>query len=165
MQNMDFSSPDPRARTLSLVVSTVFGSVVWACAIFGCALWALARWRFDLWLGLGVALSTIGPGLLLWYGRQFSNWEYQRSSWRLSHQGFEIRKGVFWRHQIIVPTARVQHVDVSQGPLQRHFGLATLTIFTAGTQNSSVPFEGLAHEVAVELKDRLVALRETTDVV
>lgn len=163
--NSEFSNPDPRSRTLNLVAATIFIGLVWVVAILGFAVWALVRWRFDPWLGVGFATSVFAPAGLLWYIRLFSNWEYERSSWRLSPQGFEVRKGVFWRHQIVVPAARVQHLDVSQGPLQRRFGLATLTVFTAGTQNSSVAFEGLAHDVAVELKDRLVALREATDVV
>ena len=42
------------------------------------------------------------------------------------------RSGLFWRKTVIVAFNRVQHVEVSSGPLQRKFGLATIKFFTAG---------------------------------
>jgi len=55
-----------------------------------------------------------------------------------------------------VPRSRIQHTDVSQGPLQRPFGLATLTVHTAGTQFAAVPLSGLAKEVAEAIRDQLI---------
>ena len=41
--------------------------------------------------------------------------------------GLRIRRGVFWRKVIWIPISRVQHTDFTRGPLQRRFGLATLS--------------------------------------
>ncbi|MEM7477973.1 MAG: PH domain-containing protein [Planctomycetota bacterium] len=89
---------------------------------------------------------------------------YRHARWRLSDVGVEIRRGVFWKHRIAIPIARVQHVDVSQGPIQRLFGLGTLTVHTAGTKNSAIVLEGLEHEKAMKLRDELIAQKETLDV-
>ena len=82
---------------------------------------------------------------------------WRRASWRLSERGLEIRRGVLWRSIVSVPRSRVQHTDVSQGPLERRFGLATLIVHTAGTAHASVDLPGLLHATAVEIRDYLVA--------
>ena len=64
-----------------------------------------------------------------------------------------------------MPLARVQHTDVSQGPFQRQFELGTVTVHTAGTQNASVALSGLTHSVALQLRDQLIAQRDSKDVV
>jgi membrane protein YdbS with pleckstrin-like domain len=53
-------------------------------------------------------------------------------------RGLEIRRGVFWRSVVNVPRSRVQHTDVSQGPLERSYGLGTLIVYTAGTDHAQV---------------------------
>ena len=91
--------------------------------------------------------------------------EHRHTWWRLNEDGLEIRRGVFWKHQICVPLARVQHADVLQGPLQRRHELGSLTVNTAGTQNASVSLIGLSHETAVKLRDQLVRQGKTRHVV
>lgn len=90
---------------------------------------------------------------------------YRHTSWKLDEEGLEIHNGVFWKHQITVPLGRVQHADVSQGPIQRYFGLGTLIIHTAGTQNSSVVLSGLNQTTAIELRDQIITQKRVDDVV
>lgn len=87
--------------------------------------------------------------------------DHRNTAWRLDEQGMEIRRGVFWKHRIAIPTARVQHVDVSQGPLERAFGVGKLTIHTAGTKNASIELGGLQHAVAMQLRDQLIEQKES----
>jgi membrane protein YdbS with pleckstrin-like domain len=68
-----------------------------------------------------------------------------------------IRKGVWFRSIKLLPLPRLQHVDVKRGPLQRHFGLATLVMHTAGTHAASIEVPGLDADEALRLRDRLVA--------
>ena len=51
----------------------------------------------------------------------------------------------------------MQHLDVGQGPLERLYGIATLTLHTAGTHNSSVSQPGLAHDAALEMRETIRA--------
>ena len=117
------------------------------------------------WLAILVVAGWLVVGFLL--GLAAHAWppiRYRHSTWRLNQSGMEIRRGVFWRHRIAVPVARVQHVDVSQGPIQRMFDLGTLTIHTAGTKNSAVELEGLRHDVALQVRDQLISQKESLDV-
>jgi membrane protein YdbS with pleckstrin-like domain len=70
-----------------------------------------------------------------------------------------VRHGLLVRRLSIVPYARMQFVDVTAGPLERTFGLATVTLHTAAAHSdASVP--GLAGPDAARLRDRLAALGE-----
>lgn len=82
---------------------------------------------------------------------------FERARWTLSRAGLEIRTGVVFRELTSVPRSRVQHLDVTQGPIQRKFGLATLVVHTAGQQHSEVELSGVAHEVALAIRDDLMA--------
>ena len=83
--------------------------------------------------------------------------EHRRLSYRLSEQGIQIRRGVLWREVITVPRNRIQHTDVSQGPLERRFGLATLLVHTAGTEFARVALSGLENGRALAIRDHLMA--------
>jgi|GEM_PF-291574 len=80
---------------------------------------------------------------------------YRHRSYRITEHGLQIRKGVWWRAIIDVPHSRVQHTDVTQGPLERRYGLGKLVVHTAGTMSATVELEGLSHETALQLRDRL----------
>jgi membrane protein YdbS with pleckstrin-like domain len=64
-------------------------------------------------------------------------------------------RGLWLRSDTVVPFGRVQHIDVTQGPLERAFGLATLVIHTAGTHNASVPLPGLAQADAAAMRESI----------
>ena len=160
-----FHSIDRRQVTLHRIQGAIAGAVVMLAALF----WVVISWVMDapdawwivpadiLAIGLAMALSIL---LLIWPPIA---WRHVR--WRLDDNGLEIRRGVFWKHRIAVPRARVQHADVSQGPLQRALGLGTLTIHTAGTQHASVDLGGLPYETALQLRDQLIQQTRETNVV
>lgn len=100
--------------------------------------------------------------LVLFAAVVYGGWIYPKAahrcaSWKISEHGLEIRRGVWWRHRIVVPHSRMQHSDIEQGPLQRMYSLATLVIHTAGTKNSSVQLENLNAETADQLRDALTS--------
>lgn len=66
-------------------------------------------------------------------------------------------RGLLFRSDTVVPFGRVQHIDVNQGPLERYYGLATLTLFTAGSHNSSVHLPGLLNEDALTMREEIRA--------
>ncbi len=47
-----------------------------------------------------------------------------------------MRKGVFWRKRVTVPYQKITHVNVTQGPVQRHFDIGTVHVQTAGAGGS-----------------------------
>lgn len=95
-------------------------------------------------------------GFIAWFSFSWPPRQFARTRWRVDDEGMEIERGVVWRSTISVPRARIQHTDVSQGPLQRHFGLAKLVIHTAGTHDSQIELSGLSREMAFEVRNELL---------
>jgi membrane protein YdbS with pleckstrin-like domain len=109
-------------------------------------------WR----IALGVALTIGIGGFLVWMTIRWPEISYRHTFYRVDPHGIEIRRGVVWRRTISVPKSRVQHTDVSQGPLQRRYALGTLVIYTAGTDHAKVELRGLRHEHALRIRDHLL---------
>ena len=158
-----FHRLDRRFISAEIIAGSIFAGIV---SILGLLAIAITFFVVERWIWF-IILGSIGF-VLMWLWAMALYWprvDHRYTSWRLVELGLDIRKGVFWQHRISVPRARVQHVDVSQGPLQRNFGLAELTIYTAGTQNSSVKINGLAHPVATEVRNELISKQGSEHVV
>ena len=151
-----------------IILSRITGLIVAALMSTGLFIGTLIYWfvqEFN-WISWTIGAAALTGIVFLFVLAIFwPNLDYNNLRWRLGDIGLEIHRGVLWRHQISVPVARVQHADVAQGPLQRHFGLGTLIVHTAGTQNSSVELDGLNHDLAVRLRDEIVKQKESVDVV
>ena len=109
-------------------------------------------WR----IALGLALTIGVGGFLAWLSHRWPEISYRHTFYRVDPQGIEIRRGVLWRRTIIVPKSRVQHTDVSQGPLQRRYALGTLVVYTAGTDHAKVELPGLSYARAIRIRDHLL---------
>jgi hypothetical protein len=70
-----------------------------------------------------------------------------------------VRRGLLFRRISVVPYGRMQFIDVTAGPIDRLFGLATLQLHTAAAATDArIP--GLLAEDAVQLRDRLATVGE-----
>ena len=112
--------------------------------------------------GSGVALVTL-LGLVLIVlclamvlrGR-FRAWGYAERA-----DDLLVRRGLLVRRLSVVPYGRMQFVDVTAGPIDRLFGLATVQLHTAAAATDArIP--GLVADEAERLRDRLAALGEST---
>ena len=78
---------------------------------------------------------------------------YRRLRYGLTERLLQVVRGWLFHTDTIVPFVRVQHLDVTRGPLDKMFGTATLVVHTAGTRNSIVTVPGLAPGRAAEIRD------------
>ena len=76
--------------------------------------------------------------------------EVPRRGYVLRSQDIVFRAGVLWRSVVAVPFSRIQHTQTHSGPLDRRFGISTLTICPAGVATHDL--EGLAADTAEELR-------------
>lgn len=149
-------SLDPRVIPLQQITGSLFigaiafGSLIFlAIRIFG---ERTPVWLFLFQLSVWLVLVLLG----LWRAVRWPVRAYRHTAYRVDDQGIEIRKGVYWRVVINVPRSRVQHIDVSQGPIERRYGLGTLIIYTAGTEHAKVELEGLEHGRALRIREHLL---------
>jgi membrane protein YdbS with pleckstrin-like domain len=141
----------PCQRTIGAIFTVIVAGVSF---VFVVSLWASSGI-----LLLGLLLLPVWAGVMAAFAWHLQRWPavaYKFSSYRVDHAGVEIRHGVYWRTITNVPRSRVQHTDVSQGPLERRFGLGTLVVYTAGTSHSKVNLSGLDFNVARRIRAHLL---------
>ena len=147
---------DPRyvdlSRLLGQIATAVIASMVALAGLVSSLIPAVPWWVVILVLTAGGALTAAVHRFFTWWPEL----EHEHHTYRVSPRGIEIRHGVWWRSNLSLPLSRVQHTDVSQGPVERRFGLATLHIHTAGTEQAEVALPGLAHATALAIRDHLV---------
>ena len=80
---------------------------------------------------------------------------WKRMGYAYTGSELHVAAGFLFRSHTIVPVSRVQHIDIVQGPIERHFGLATLVLNTAGTNASAVLLPGIARGTAEEIRDSI----------
>ena len=80
---------------------------------------------------------------------------YRRLGYALLPTMLRVVRGWLFHTDTIVPLVRVQHIDVTRGPLDKSFGTATLVVHTAGTHNSIVVLPGLAPDKASGIRDEI----------
>ncbi len=103
-------------------------------------------------LAIGAAALLLGTFAILVPKRRYRSWGFE-----LAEDELHVAHGLWIRARTVVPFGRVQHIDVTQGPLERRFGLGTLVLHTAGTRGSAVALPGLEHAEAGRMRDLIRA--------
>lgn len=104
--------------------------------------------------------KAFAPSVPLWalvilFAIPFLGWPLiavPRRGYAVRDKDIVFKSGVLWRSVTAVPFNRVQHVETSNTPLDRKFGLANLQIFTAGGSGGDLSISGLGADVAEQLR-------------
>lgn len=143
-------SPSPRLWRLRCVEVAAGTVVAAAVAATGAGLAAGAAAA-----AAAAAGAALCGAVALWFARRrFRAWAYQERA-----EDLLVGRGVMVRRLSVVPYGRMQFVDVTAGPVERAFRLATVKLHTAAAA-SDARIPGLEREEAARLRDRLTALGE-----
>lgn len=104
---------------------------------------------------VAVAVLGLAGWTWSWAGRNTASWGYAEAEDDLLVTG-----GLMFRRLVAVPYGRMQFVDVQAGPIDRAFGIATVTLHTASTETAA-DIPGLPAEEATRLRNRLTELGES----
>ncbi|MBO6527254.1 PH domain-containing protein [Erythrobacter sp.] len=149
----DLNPLDPAYKSMLRLQLAIAALVVLAAATI--AEVAIPGWTGAVWIP---ALLLTGYALIRVPLRR-----YHATGFSLAEERLRVVRGIFFRADTVVPFGRVQHIDVGQGPIERVFGLSTLTVHTAGTHNASVSLPGLRHEDATAMREDIrAAIRRDT---
>jgi uncharacterized protein len=146
---------DPRWIPVQRIHAVIRFAVICSASFAG----VIALWLASRMLVAGLLLLPVWAAAMAALAWQFYRWPavtYRFASYRIDEQGLEILRGVYWRTITTIPRSRVQHTDVSQGPLERRYGLGTLVVYTAGTQHSQVNLSGLDFTIARRIRAHLL---------
>jgi hypothetical protein len=149
-QDQPWVRVSPKLATLRRLISVVLGVIVTAVA-------ALLLGTFVApWLAVLAVVVGVAAGVWDWIiiGRAVRSWGYAERA-----DDLMVTRGVVFRQLVVVPYGRMQFVDVTAGPLDRRFGLATVQLHTAAAAtDAQIP--GLEPAEAARLRDRLAARGE-----
>lgn len=81
---------------------------------------------------------------------------FRRKGYALRERDVSFQEGVLWKSHTVIPFHRIQHSEVTQGPVESMFELATLSVYTAGGSASDLTISGLQQEEAHQIKDFLL---------
>jgi membrane protein YdbS with pleckstrin-like domain len=146
----DWQHPSPRLRTvrrLEVGVVTIVVAVAAAAIAVASGAQALALVLVAVALVVGIAIERVAQ-------RRVSAWGYCERD-----DDLLVRRGVMFQRLSVVPYGRMQFVDVTAGPVERSFGLATVQLHTAAA-SSDARIPGLAATEAARLRDQLARLGE-----
>jgi membrane protein YdbS with pleckstrin-like domain len=102
-----------------------------------------------------VVVVALGA-LWAWFvRRRYRAWRYQER-----HEDLIVARGVMVQRLSVVPYGRMQFVEVTAGPVERIFHLATVKLHTAAAA-SDARIPGLETDEAARLRDRLTELGES----
>lgn len=89
--------------------------------------------------------------MMLWYiGNIIS---FRNRGYAIRDKDVLYRSGWLVQRTRILPLNRVQHVSVQSGPIERRFGLGSVSLYTAGSENADFSIKGLTDERAQQVKD------------
>ena len=150
-QPLEWESPSPRLRTLRHFESLGAGVL---CLI---ALGALAAGiGGGAWLAICAVVVIVAAVLAdVVLGRRVRAWGYAERA-----EDLLVRRGLMFRGLSVIPYGRMQFVEVTAGPFERAFGLATVQMHTAAAA-SDARIPGLAAPEAARLRDQLTSLGES----
>jgi len=140
--DVDWRTPSPRLLTMRLVevgVVTAAAAIVLLATVAGYA---------------GGAAVAAGLVLAVVVARRVRTWGYAERD-----DDLFVRRGVLFSRLSVIPYGRMQFIDVSAGPVERLFGLATVRMHTAAAA-SDARIPGLARDEAARVRDRLAELGE-----
>lgn len=135
-------------------------------------LWSQLFSHGVVWIGL-IAAADLGPRVFAWpIAHQW--WppfvlalfalidvlvvwrDASARGWVLRAHDLIYRYGVIWRHEVIVPFVRIQHVETLSGPIERAFGLCRLRLFTSGGSGGDLDVLGLSSSLAESVKKQVL---------
>lgn len=107
----------------------------------------LEEWRGMILFSLALLTAYKLAGLFLYPQIEYRQWGYY-----ITEDKVDIRHGLFFISNTIIPIIRIQHITVSQGPVNRRLRLYNVEMSLA---SGSFAIECLSKETADEIAENL----------
>ncbi|MEF8784492.1 MAG: PH domain-containing protein [Haloarculaceae archaeon] len=111
--------------------------------------------------GIGLLLGLIVLGVALSIGWELAR--FRRIDYELTTDTFDLNSGVFSRREREIPYHRIQNVDIGQNIVQRAFGIAEVSLETAGGGSTEAQLRYVSREEADRLQDEISRRKRGAD--
>ena len=143
---------EPAYKTVRYISSIAIAFIVLFISWF-VFITELKNWPAGIYFTLFITIISI-------WNVFYSGISFHYMGYALREKDISYKSGWLWRSMTTVPFNRVQHCDIKEGLLDRRFGLAKLTIYTAGGQSTDLMIPGLLPETAERLKTYILRSTE-----
>ena len=152
MMDIEYLRVNPRYVTQLRIDALInWGAILIATLIF--SYFVDAPWVYFSLSAAAVIVLALIVLLTLWAPRR-----YRLTGYLVRDDDIQYRTGALWRRQTAVPVNRIQHVEITQGPIERMLGLARLVIYTAGGSGSDLAIPGLPADTAERLREQVLGM-------
>lgn len=141
-------------RLVSLAVTLILTLIV-----------SIVAWQpwIDLHPKLSIAL-VIGSAVIVFIGLWITVYHYfadPLKSYALREHDLSYSSGLIFRKFVTQPITRIQHIELSRGPIERKIGLATLQVFSAGGVMHTFEIPGLPLAEAQKLRQFILQHKDS----
>lgn len=150
MQRIEYKPVDSKYKTQLRIEILLNWGVLLVAAIVA-SVFIPAPWHWLSAAAAAVLVILIILLLTLWVPRR-----YKLTGYAMEPLEVHYRTGALWRQQTAVPINRIQHVEITQGPMERGLALARLVLYTAGGTGSDLAVPGLLQADAEALRNQLL---------
>ncbi|MCX8188234.1 MAG: PH domain-containing protein [Nitrososphaeria archaeon] len=120
--------PSPKLKSLYytyLFLTLVLGILSWYIPVLIFA-------PIEVSVGIFIPLMAILAFIIYWIPKY-----YESITYTLTENEIIWKRGVWFKNMGIVPYNRITNIDIAQGPISRKYGIASLSIQTAGYSAAS----------------------------
>ncbi len=116
-------------------------------------------------IGFTMIVTIIGiPVAIIWFlgaGQWWARHYFDKLECELTDKSIRFRKGILVQVEKTIPLENIQDVTFSEGPILKHFNLATLKFETAGqSQHGGANMELTGIIDALAFRNRILAARD-----
>lgn len=97
--------------------------------------------------------------LLVLFSMCFSVMSIRLQGTALREHDIAFKKGIIWQQVTILPLARIQHIEIHRGPIERKLSLASLKLYSAGGMSADLQISGLTHEKCKDIRQFVQSYR------
>ena len=147
IENVVFEPLEKDFLKVSRIAFIISGSIV--------LLIGVSLFYFIKTIRLPVAIYTAAGifVLICILGWLLNNIDFKYSGYALRERDILFRRGWLIRKTRAVPLKRIQQVSVQSGPIERRFGLASISIYTAGSEEADFTINGITEGTAQQIKE------------
>ncbi len=138
-EKLDIFTPSPewlRYLKINFWILFLVQKVAW---IVLCVILIIAIPLLGVLIAIPVLLFVICIGIVLYLALHL---RFDTTKYVMSDRSLRIRRGIWVIHETTITFENIQNVSVSQGPLQRYFGIADVVVKTAGGGGHAGPGDG-----------------------
>jgi len=147
LYSQELSSLPPRSRNKELLVNII------AVCVVSIACWV--GWMFTAHLFFNVLIGFVQLLLVFFVYIDYKAFSFKK--YRVRESDVLYQKGFLFRKITLIPFNRIQHIEMTQGPIERQYNLATLVFFTAGGMSSDMEIGNLDADEAIRVREELIA--------